>query len=63
MSAGTVPIQMCDHENGCTEWMVDHYETGATNWRDLLGGWAFDPYKPRDAFLAFCPKHATEAQS
>jgi len=26
MSKGTVPIVMCDHESGCDEWVIDHYE-------------------------------------
>ena len=61
MSAATVPIQMCDHEQGCPEWMVDYYETGATNWADLLDGWVFDPYTDRER--AFCPEHVAEATS
>lgn len=53
MSGGTVPVQMCDSEDGCTEWMLNHYETGATNWKALLDGWTFNPRSDR----AFCPEH------
>ena len=58
MSSGTIPIQTCDAEEGCDEWMVDHYETGVSNWRDLLAGWSFNPYGPLDS--AFCPNHTAE---
>lgn len=56
MTAATVPVQMCDDEDGCTEWMVDYYALCADNWRALLGGWRFDPYVSDQAF---CPEHAT----
>ena len=55
MSAATVPVQTCDHEDGCDEWMIDYYALCANNWRDFLSQWQFDPYKDRD--LAFCPEH------
>lgn len=53
---GTVPIVTCDHEDGCDEWMLDHYEMCVDNWKDFLDGWAYDPYRYRDD--AFCPEHA-----
>ncbi len=59
MSAGTIPIQTCDGDDAlcCDEWMIDHYETGASNWRELLDGWVFDPHSDR----AYCPAHAALA--
>lgn len=55
MSSATLPVQMCDSEEGCTEWMIDYYALCADNWGDFLSQWQFDPYKDRD--LAFCPEH------
>lgn len=57
MSSAIVPVQMCDHEDGCTEWMIDYYALYADNWTDFLGGWQFDPYSPCDRDLALCPEH------
>lgn len=57
MSTGTIPIQTCDDEHGCEEWMPDYYVMTANNWRDLLGGWYFDPRADR----AFCPEHKEQA--
>jgi hypothetical protein len=52
---GTIPTLHCDHEDGCDAWVVDEYELGATNWRDALPGWVYDPYTDREA--ATCPEH------
>lgn len=58
MSTGTVPIQMCDDEYGCDEWMFDNYAMGASNWREVMPtGWVFDPRSDR----AFCPEHKEQA--
>ena len=56
MSAGTIPIQTCDHEDGCDEWTIDYYELTASNWRELTPGWVFE--RPSDK--ALCPTHAAE---
>lgn len=54
---GTVPTIHCDDEAGCTEWLVDYYELGVSNWREFMDeDWIFDPYKDRDR--AFCAVHA-----
>jgi hypothetical protein len=50
---GTIPIRTCDHEDGCDDWMIDHREMEVDNWRDLLGGWEFDPRRDE----SFCPEH------
>lgn len=55
---GTVPILSCDHKDGCDNWVVDNYELGVTNWREVLRGWEYDPYADRDA--AYCPEHKGE---
>jgi len=52
---GTLPILMCDHEDGCEEWLIDNYQMGVTNWRTFAGSWDYDPHKDPDR--AFCPKH------
>lgn len=57
---GTVPIVTCDHEDGCDEWMIDNWEMGVSNWRDLMPGWTYDPYKDNDD--ALCPEHSREAK-
>jgi len=56
----SLAILMCDEETGCTEYIDDYYEQGATNWRELMGAWQFNPNKSRDE--AFCPEHATTAE-
>lgn len=53
---GTLPIVMCDDEYGCDDYMVDYYEQGATNWRELVpAGWQYDPHRD----TAFCPEHSS----
>ena len=54
---GTVPTIHCDDEHGCTEWLVDYYELGVSNWREFMDPeWIFDPYRDKDR--AFCGYHA-----
>jgi hypothetical protein len=55
----TVPILICDHEDGCDRWEIDYHGMGVDNWRDLLGGWAYDPYVDD---TAYCPDHKGESQ-
>lgn len=51
----TLPIVICDDEQGCDEFMVDYHEQCASNWRDLVpAGWQYDPYRD----TALCPVHA-----
>jgi len=50
---GTVPILTCDSEFGCDGWIIDQYELGVKEWREIMRGWTYNPYKDRDA--AFCP--------
>jgi hypothetical protein len=52
----TIPTLHCDHESGCPEWTPDWYELTCSNWRDLLDGWDYDPYRDPDA--SFCPEHS-----
>ena len=52
---GTIPIVTCDHEDGCDEWMIDHYSMDVSNWRDFLNGWKYDPWTYDDD--ALCPEH------
>lgn len=53
---GEMPAIWCDAEDGlCTEWQVDYYEMTASNWRELMDGWTYDPYKPEVDI--FCPNH------
>lgn len=56
MSAATVPIQVCDHEDGCDQWVIDLESTGAhyLNGDSPLNGWWID----RMGDAAFCPEHA-----
>lgn len=56
---GTIPILTCDSEYGCDAWTVDQYELGVKEWKHIMRGWAYDPYKDRDA--AFCFEHMEEA--
>jgi hypothetical protein len=56
---GTMPIVTCDDEYGCTEWEVDYYEVGATNWRALMGHWLYNPYDSNAN--TYCPEHAKGA--
>lgn len=53
----TMPAMFCDSEDGCDEWHIDWYEGTASNWRDLLDGWQYDPRTG----AAFCPEHTTTA--
>lgn len=55
---GTIPIITCDSEDGCDSWVVDNYELGVKEWREIMRGWAYDPYKDRDS--AYCPEHKKE---
>jgi hypothetical protein len=55
---GTVPIITCDSEYGCDNWVIDNYELGAKEWREIMRGWTYEPYKDRDA--ALCPEHKDE---
>lgn len=52
---GTIPILTCDHEDGCDRWVIDNYELGAKEWREVMRGWTYDPYADRDASI--CPEH------
>lgn len=54
---GTAPIITCDHEDGCPEWTVDWYEALASNWRELMPGWQYEPR--RDTVPHLCPEHAS----
>lgn len=56
---GTAPTLDCDHEDGCTQWIIDYYGMGAENWRDHLKGWHYDPYM--DVEESYCPDHRQEA--
>jgi hypothetical protein len=56
---GTLPILTCDSEDGCDMYVTNQYELGVKEWRDIMRGWAYDPYKDRDASL--CPVHKDEA--
>lgn len=52
----TAPIVTCDDESGCTEWEIDYYEICATNWRELMPGWT---YNPNDSTAdIYCKEHA-----
>lgn len=56
---GTVPIVMCDSEDGCDEWFIDNWEMGVSNWQVFVPeGWRYDPYDSRKPHL--CPDHAKE---
>lgn len=55
---GALPIITCDSEEGCDQWMVDNYELGVMEWREITRGWKYDPYNDRDA--ALCPEHKDE---
>lgn len=55
---GIVPILSCDHEDGCTEWIIDEYELGIAEWREGMPGWTYNPYKSRDS--SYCPDHKKE---
>jgi len=57
---GTMPIVTCDDEYGCDEWEVDYHQICATNWRELMEGWQYNPYD--SAADIFCPEHAKAAQ-
>lgn len=56
MTRSTVDAMFCDAEDGCTEWAVDYYTSLASNWRDLLAGWHYDPRTG----VAYCPNHIAE---
>jgi hypothetical protein len=56
---GTAPIITCDDEDGCTEWDIDYYEMGASNWRELMPGWQYNPYGSGEGI--YCREHAQEA--
>lgn len=56
----TIPILQCDHEDGCTAYIIDYHSMCTDKWKELLAeGWRFDPY--RDSDVAYCPEHAEEA--
>lgn len=58
---GTYPIVTCDHDSGCTEWMLDQWSACVDNWRDFLDGWQYDPFRYDEiACPAFCAEHATQ---
>lgn len=52
---GTAPIITCDDWGGCSEFAIDWYELGVTNWREFMPGWQYDPY--RQDGETFCPDH------
>lgn len=61
MSKGTVLIVMCDHENGCDEWVIDHYEMSVSEVNGIRVtptpiGWSGTP--GTDEHL--CPEHSPE---
>lgn len=52
---GTVPILTCDSEDGCDQWVTDVYALGVMEWKEIMRGWAYNPYKDPDS--AYCPEH------
>jgi hypothetical protein len=38
--------------------MVDNYELGVNEWREITRGWTYNPHKDRDS--AYCPEHKKE---
>lgn len=57
---GTFPIITCDSEDGCDQWTLDWYEGSASNWRELMQGWHYNPHDwQHDEQL--CPRHLAEA--
>lgn len=55
---GSYPIVTCDHEDGCTEWMLDHWSADVSNWKTFLDDWQYDPYRyDENKNPALCPKH------
>lgn len=56
----TYPVVMCDADD-CTEWIVDYYTGTASNWRELMHGWHYEPTSHDDR--QFCPHHVAEASS
>jgi len=61
MSKGTVPIVMCDHEDGCDQWVLDDWAMNVSTINDVpVGpvplGWSGTPGS--DEHL--CPEHSPE---
>jgi hypothetical protein len=62
VTRGTVPIVTCDHEDGCDQWMLDHWTMGVTNWQTFLDGWKYDPHQYDEIRRpALCPDHNPDA--
>ncbi len=59
MSQASLPIVLCDSDDGCTEYFRDDWEMGVSNWRDFVpAGWQYDPYNRMQDDL--CPEHRGE---